>query len=57
MFSSNKFGRIFWIDNNNDFRSCPQFNNGTGDFDNSDYVCEWEDWEGVDYEALFNIHQ
>ncbi len=31
MFNSNKFGRIFWIDNNNDFRSCPQFNNGTGD--------------------------
>ena len=57
MFNSNKFGRIFWIDNNNDFRSCPQFNNGTGDFDNADYVCEWEDWDGVNYETLFNIHQ
>ena len=21
------------------------------------YVSEWTDWEGVDYETLFNIHQ
>ena len=57
MVHSTTFGRIFWVDNHNEFRSCPQFNNGTGDFDNSDYVSDWEDWEGVNYELLFNIHK
>ena len=57
MFHSNSFGRIFWVDENNDFRSCPENIDGTGDFDNSDYVSEWNDFEGVDFETLFNIHQ
>ena len=57
MFNSDTFGRIFWVDDNNQFRSCPQFIDGTGDFDCSDYVSEWQDWEGVNYETLFNIHQ
>ena len=57
MFHSNSFGRIFWVDDNNDFRSCPEYVDGTGDFDNADYVSDWEDWEGVNYETLFNIHQ
>ena len=57
MFNSDTFGRIFWVDDNNQFRSCPQFIDGTGDFDNSDYVSEWNDFEGVNFETLFNIHQ
>ena len=57
MYSSDHFGRIFWVDENNNFRSCPLNVNETGDFDNSDYVSEWTDWEGVNYETLFNIHQ
>tara|TARA_B100000902_G_scaffold89181_1_gene93003 strand:- start:1579 stop:1806 length:228 start_codon:yes stop_codon:yes gene_type:complete len=57
MFHSEHFGRIFWVDDNNDFRSCPQNVNGTGDFTCKDYVSEWEDWEGVNYELLFSIHQ
>ena len=57
MYSSEAFGRLFWVDDNYDFKSCPQFNNGTGDFDNEDYVSEWTDWEGVDYNKLFDIHQ
>ena len=57
MYSSDHFGRIFWVDENNDFRSCPLNVNETGDFDNSDYVSEWTDWEGVNFETLFNIHQ
>ena len=56
MFNSDTFGRIFWVDDNNQFRSCPQFIDGTGDFANADYVTEWDDWEGVNYEILFNIH-
>lgn len=57
MYSSEFFGRLFWIDENLDFRSCPQYNDGTGDFDNSDYVSEWDDWEGVNMDLLFNIHK
>ena len=26
-------------------------------FDNSDYVSDWQDWDGVDYDKLFNIHR
>ena len=57
MVHSNTFGRIFWVDNHNNFRSCPQNIDGTGDFNCSDYVEDWEDWEGVDYNKLFNIHK
>ena len=57
MYRSNKFGRIFWVDDNNDFKSCPLNVDDTGDFDAADYVSEWTDWEGVNYERLFNIHQ
>ena len=57
MYSSETFGRIFWVDDNYEFRSCPLNVDGTGDFDVEDYVSEWQDWEGVDYNKLFNIHK
>ena len=57
MYSSEFFGRLFWVDDDLEFRSCPQYIDGTGDFDNSDYVSDWEDWEGVNYELLFDIHK
>ena len=57
MYKSNEFGRIFWVDDNYNFKSCPLCVDGTGDFDVEDYVSEWEDWEGVDYNKLFNIHK
>ena len=57
MYRSNFYGRLFWVDDNNDFKSCPLCVDGTGDFDCEDYVSEWTDWEGVNYETLFNIHQ
>ena len=56
MFTSQHFGRIFWVDDNYEFKSCPLCIDGTGDFDVEDYVSEWEDWEGVDYNKLFTIH-
>ena len=56
MFKSQSFGRIFWVDDNDDFKSCPQNIDGTGDFDQWDYVSEWTDWEGVDMDLLFSIH-
>ena len=57
MFKSESFGRIFWVDDSDDFKSCPQNIDGTGDFDQWDYVSEWTDWEGVNMETLLNIHQ
>ena len=57
MFKSEHFGRAFWIDVNNDFRSCPLFVNNEPDLDHIDYVSEWTDLEGVDLNKLFNIHR
>ena len=57
MYSSEAFGRLFWVDDNLDFRSCPQYVDGTGDFDNADYVSEWTEWEGVNFENLLNIYK
>ena len=56
MYKSEHFGRIFWVDDENDFNSCPLNVDGTGDFANADYVSEWDDWEGVDYNKLFEIY-
>ena len=57
MYLSEHFGRAFWIDDNsNDFTSCPLKLNNEPDFDYIDYVSEWEDWEGVNFEKLFYIH-
>ena len=57
MYSSDAFGRIFWIDEDLEFKSCPLNVDNTGDFDHWDYVSEWSDWEGVNMETLLNIHQ
>ena len=57
MYSSETFGRIFWVDDDYEFKSCPLNVDGTGDFDVQDYVSDWEDWEGVDMDKLFSIHK
>ena len=57
MYASEKFGRIFWLDDDYEFKSCPLNVDGTGDFDVEDYVSDWTDWEGVNYETLFNIYR
>ena len=57
MYKSETFGRIFWVDDNYEFQSCPLCVDGTGDFDCSDYVSEWTDWEGVDMNLLLAIHR
>ena len=56
MYRSNEFGRIFWVDDNYNFKSCPLNVDDTGDFDHEDYVTEWDDWEGVNKNILFDIH-
>ena len=57
MFKSEHFGRAFWVDVNNEFRSCPLCVNNEPDFDYVDYVSEWQDLEGLDLNKLFNIHR
>ena len=57
MYSSETFGRWFWVDDNYEFKSCPLNVNGTGDFSCEDYVSEWDDWSEVDMNLLFNIYK
>ena len=57
MYKSETFGRIFWIDDDYEFKSCPLNVDETGDFDCDDYVSEWTDWEGVDMNLLLAIHK
>ena len=56
MFLSEHFGRTFWLDDNNEFRSCPLFVNNKPDYSQADYVSEWTDLEGVNLNKLFYIH-
>ena len=57
MYSSEPFGRLFWVDDDYEFKSCPLNVDGTGDFDCDDYVSEWTDWDGVDMNLLLAIHR
>ena len=57
MFQSDTFGRAFWVDVNNDLRSCTLFNNNEPDLDQIDYVSEWTDLEGLELDKLLNIHR
>ena len=57
MYKSETFGRIFWVDDDYEFKSCPLCIDGTGDFEMEDYVSEWTDWEGVDMNLLLGIHR
>ena len=57
MYLSEHFGRAFWVDSNNEFRSCPLFVNNKPDYSQADYVSEWTDWEGVNMSLLFQIHK
>ena len=56
MYLSEHFGRAFWLDDDNEFRSCPLKLNNIPDFDYIDYVSEWTDLEGVSLDKLFYIH-
>ena len=57
MYLSEHFGRAFWVDDDNEFRSCPLFVNNKPDYSQADYVSEWTDLEGVSLDKLFNIHR
>ena len=57
MLASLHFGRHFWLDEDQEFCSCPTFKDGTPDLDNWDYVSEWTDLEGLNLEKLLYIHR
>ena len=57
MYSSEAFGRLFWVDDNYDLQSCPLNEDGTGDFNCTDYVCDWDDFTDVDIPLLLRIQQ
>ena len=56
MLHSMQFGRAFWLDDDNEFCSCPWRKDGTVEDLNWDYVSEW-DMEGVNLDSLFDIHR
>ena len=57
MIHSMAFGRAFWLDDNDEFRSAPWRQDGTVDMEQQDYVSEWNDLEGVSLDKLFTIHR
>ena len=57
MYSSESFGRLFWVNEALEFKSCPQFIDGTGDFEQEDYVSDWSDLEGVNIALLLDIYK
>ena len=44
MYKSEKFGKIFWVDGDLNLKCCPQWADGTGDFEQTEYVTDWIDW-------------
>ena len=57
MLLSLHFGRHFWLDDDNELMSCPSFVDSQPDLLNQDYVCEWEDLEGLDLGKLLYIYR
>ena len=51
MLHSMQFGRAFWLDDDNEFCSCPWRKDGTTEDLNWDYVSSW-DMEGVNLDTL-----
>ena len=56
MLRSYSFGRHFWLDEENRFRSCPTFENGNPDLDHIDYVSDWTELDDINLDQLFFIH-
>ena len=45
MYASETFGRLFWVDDDYEFNSCPLNVDGTGDFDVQEYFSQRSDRE------------
>ena len=57
MIQSEVFGRTFWLDANDNFKSAPSLVSGGADYEMRDYVSDWQDWDAVDVNELFAIHR
>ena len=57
MYQSESFGRTFWLDGNDNFKSAPTLVNGGADYEARDYVSDWQDWEGVNVDLLLTIYR
>ena len=63
MVHSMHFGRAFWLNLDNELMSAPWLKDGTvldgthGTEDQTDYVSEWTDLEGLNMDALLSIHK
>ena len=57
MIQSEAFGRTFWLDADDNFKSAPTLVNGGADYDARDYVSDWEDWDGVNVDLLLAIYR
>ena len=55
MIQSELFGRTFWLDANNNFKSAPTYVDNTVAYEQRDYVSEWTEWSDVDMHELFSI--
>ena len=55
MVQSEFFGRTFWFGKDNQLKSAPTNLDNTVDYNCYDYVCDWTDWEGVNYYELFDV--
>ena len=51
------FGRSFWLDENKDFCSAPDFDGMVTDFDRWEYVSEWISFDSSDLDKLYMIHR
>ena len=56
MIHSMEFKRGFWLDDDDKLRSAP-WRFGWVDKNDADFVSEWTDFEGVNMDALLNIHR
>ena len=45
MIQSEAFGRTFWLDANDNFKSAPSLVSGGADYEMRDYVSDWQDWD------------
>ncbi len=57
MIQSEAFGRTFWLDADDNFKSAPTLVSGGADYEARDYVSDWQDWDGVNVDLLFAIHR
>ena len=57
MIQSEAFGRTFWLDGDDNFKSAPTLVSGGADYEARDYVSDWTDWDGVNVDLLFAIYR